>query len=92
MRRRDRKKWIIFSICAFFVLISIPRIKNLIGYYRKLQYYNTEIIKLKAENEILCERIRMMKDDPYHTEKILRENHGYMKEGEYVYRIDKVKE
>ncbi|MBN1444734.1 MAG: septum formation initiator family protein [Candidatus Omnitrophica bacterium] len=89
MRRRDRKKVIVISICVFFVLISIPRIKNLVTYYRKLQYYNTEIIKLQEENEALREKIRTMEEDPYYTEKMLRENHGYVKEGEYIYRINK---
>ncbi|GEM_PF-1194760 len=88
MRRRNRKKLILLSICVFFVLISIPRLKNLISYYRKLQYYNTEIIRLRAENEVLREKIRTMKEDPYYAEKMLRENHGYVKEGEHVYRIN----
>ncbi len=89
MRRRDRKKVAVISICVFFALISIPRLKNLVTYYRRLQYYNTEVIRLQEENEALRKKIRTMEDDPYYTEKILRENHGYVKEGEYIYRIDK---
>ncbi len=89
MRRRDRKKVVVISICVFFVLISIPRIKTLVTNYRKLQHYNTEIIRLQEENEALREKIHTMEDDPYYTEKMLRENHGYVKEGEYIYRINK---
>jgi len=92
MRRRDRKKVVVISICVFFALISIPRLKNLVTHYRKLQYYNAEIIRLQEENEALREKIRIMEDDPYYTEKMLRENHGYVKEGEYIYRINENKE
>ena len=92
MRRRDRKKVVVISICVFFALISIPRLKTLVTHYRRLQYYNTEIIRLQKENESLREKIRTMEDDPYYTEKMLRENHGYVKEGEYIYRIKENKE
>jgi cell division protein FtsB len=92
MRRRDRKKVVVISICVFFALISIPRLKNLVTHYRKLQYYNTEIIRLQEENEALREKIRIMEDEPYYTEKMLRENHGYVKESEYIYRINENKE
>ncbi len=89
MRRRERKKYFILFVCLFFVLISIPRLKSLITNYRKLQYYNAEIKKLRAENDALLEKIKSLESDPYYTEKILRENYGYIKEGEYVYRVKK---
>jgi cell division protein FtsB len=89
MRRRDRKKYFILFICLFFILISIPRLNSLITNYRKLKYYNAEIEKLQAENDALLEKIKSLEEDLYYTEKILRENYGYIKEGEYVYRIEK---
>jgi len=89
MRRRDRKKYLLLFICLFFALISIPRIKNLISHCRQLQYYNAEIERLRNENEMLAAKIKAMKADPYYAEKLLRENHGYIKEGEYIYRVEK---
>lgn len=89
MRRRDRKKYLILFMCLFFILISIPRMRSLISHYRKLQYYNAEIKRLQMENDMLVEKIKSMQEDPYYAEKILRENHGYIKEGEYIYRIEK---
>ncbi|MCM8830357.1 MAG: septum formation initiator family protein [Candidatus Omnitrophica bacterium] len=87
MRRRNRKKWLVGGLCLCFILISIPRIKTLIIYSRQLKYYNQEIIKLQEENRHLQEKIDAMKSDPYYAEKILRENYGYIKKGEYIYRI-----
>jgi cell division protein FtsB len=89
MRRKNRKRYLIIFISIFFALISIPRLKSLIANYRKLKYYNAEIERLQAENDALLEKIKSLKEDPYYTEKILRENYGYIKEGEYVYRIEK---
>ncbi|HOL21395.1 MAG TPA: septum formation initiator family protein [bacterium] len=87
MNRKNRKKWLIGGLCVCFILISIPRIKAFITYSRQLKYYNDEIIKLQEENKRLEEKIDAMKKDPYYAEKILRENYGYVKKGEHIYRI-----
>lgn len=44
-------------------------------------------MKLQEENKKLKEKIDAMEKDPYYAEKILRENYGYAREGEYIYRI-----
>ncbi|MCM8762102.1 MAG: septum formation initiator family protein [Candidatus Omnitrophica bacterium] len=87
MRRKHRKKWLIGGLFICFILASIPRIKTLITYSRQLKYYNQEIIKLQEENRHLKEKIDAIKKDPYYAEKILRENYGYIRKGEYIYRI-----
>ncbi|MCX8082466.1 MAG: septum formation initiator family protein [bacterium] len=87
INRKNRKKWLICGLCICFLLISIQRIKVLITYSRQLNYYKNEIIKLQEENKQLKEKVEAMKNDPYYAEKILRENYGYVKKGEYVYRI-----
>jgi len=92
IQRKNRKKWWIGGLCFCFILLSIPRIKTLITYSRQLRYYNQEIINLQEENERLKEKIEAMQKDPYYAEKILRENYGYIKKGEYVYRIKTDKE
>lgn len=75
-------------VCICFLLINIPRIKWYITCSRQLKYYNNEIIKLQKENEQLKEKMEKIKKDPYYGEKILRENYGYTKEGEQIYRIN----
>jgi cell division protein FtsB len=87
MKRRNRIKWRILVLCVFFAGISLPRIKNLIKQQRQFQKYQAEIAQLEKENHLLMERIGELKGDPYYTEKLLRENYGYVREGEYIYRI-----
>ncbi len=91
MKRKDRRKYLLLFMSFFFVFISIPRMKSLVSHTRKLQYYNAEIKRLKEENEVLATKIKAMKEDPYYAEKMLRENHGYIREGEHVYRINEEK-
>ena len=78
------KMWIII----FFLIISIPRIKALSISIRQLNYYREEIEKLKRENKILEKKIKKLKEDPFYAEKILRENYGFIKEGEQIIRIE----
>lgn len=74
-------------LCLFFTLISVPRLANLIRQQKQYQYYAAGIANLEKENEMLVERIDAIKKDAYYTEKLLRDNYGYVKEGEYIYRI-----
>ncbi len=87
MRRRNKMKGRILLLCIFFTIISLPRLYNMIKQCRQYQYYTNEITRLEKDNEILLERMNTLKKEPYYTEKLLRENYGYIKEGEYIYRI-----
>jgi len=87
MKRRNRTKWRILFLCVFFAGICLPRIKNLVKHQKQFQEYQAEIAQLEKENQLLLERIEALKGDPYYTEKLLRENYGYVREGEYIYRI-----
>ena len=88
--KKKRDKTLIFTIfiSVFFLIISIPRIKALSVSLRQLNYYREEIEKLKKENKILEEKIKKLKEDPFYAEKILRENYGFIKEGEQIIRIE----
>lgn len=85
--KKRRKFYLILIIISTFTFLSIPRIITLISVYRKIHWYQKEIAKLKDENKILKDKINKIKNDPYYTEKILRENFGMIKKGEKVYRI-----
>lgn len=88
--KKKNDRTIIFTvfISVFFLIISIPRIKALSVSLKQLNYYREEIVKLKKENKILEEKIKKLKEDPFYAEKILRENYGFIKEGEKIIKIE----
>ena len=87
-KKRDKTPIFTIFISVFFLIISIPRIKALSVSLKQLNYYRQEIEKLKKENKILEEKIKKLKEDPFYAEKILRENYGFIKEGEQIIRIE----
>jgi len=87
-KKRDKTPIFTIFISVFFLIISIPRIKALSVSLKQLNYYRQEIEKLKKENRILEEKIKKLKEDPFYAEKILRENYGFIKEGEQIIRIE----
>lgn len=84
---KKKRKVSLILILTAFIILSIPRLRTLISAYRKLNYYQKRIAVLEKENSMLKNKIDNIKDDPYYTEKILRENFGLIKKGEVVYRI-----
>lgn len=84
---KKRRKVYIILVLSSFTVLSMPRMITLISVYKKLNWYQKEIAKLKDENKILEDKINKIKKDPYYTEKMLRENFGMIKKGETVYRI-----
>ena len=87
-KKRDKTPIFTIFISVFFLIISIPRIKALSVSLKQLNYYRQEIEKLKKENRILEEKIKKLKEDPFYAEKILRENYGFIKEGEQIIKIE----
>ncbi len=87
MKRRSKTRLRILLLCLFFSLISLPRLVNMVRQERLFQHYASEVKRLEQENTSLLERIEALNSDPYYTEKILRDNFGYIRDGEYVYRI-----
>jgi cell division protein FtsB len=52
-----------------------------------LKFFQNEIKRLEKENKIIAEKIENIKKDPYYVEKILREEYGMIKEGEFIIKI-----
>ncbi|MCM8818566.1 MAG: septum formation initiator family protein [Candidatus Omnitrophica bacterium] len=73
------------NLC-FLIFIGI-RGKNYYSAYKTLKFYESEILRLKKENKILAEKIDRIKNDPFYIEKLLRENYGMIKEGEYIIKL-----
>jgi cell division protein FtsB len=78
--------WFLIVSVVFFILIII-RLKSYYNTYKTLKFYQSEINRLKEENRILAEKIEKIKNDPYYVEKILREEYGMIKNGEFVIKM-----
>ena len=84
--RKLKNKWFLFINLCFLIFIGI-RGKNYYSAYKTLKFYESEILRLKKENKILAEKIDRIKNDPFYIEKLLRENYGMIKEGEYIIKL-----
>jgi len=78
--------WFLIVSIVFFILFII-RLKSYYNTYKTLKFYQSEINRLKEENRILAEKIEKIKNDPYYVEKILREEYGMIKNGEFVIKM-----
>jgi cell division protein FtsB len=78
--------WFLIVSVVFFILFII-RLKSYYNTYKTLKFYQSEINRLKEENRILAEKIEKIKNDPYYVEKILREEYGMIKNGEFVIKM-----
>lgn len=74
----------------FLAAICIPRVKSLYHNQLKLRFYENGISEFIEENERLKERILQIETEPYYSEKIAREEYGFMKKDEYIFRIENV--
>lgn len=86
--RKIKNNWFLIVSIVFFVLFII-RLKMLYSAYSNFKFYQNEINRLKEENKILAEKIEKIKNDPYYIEKILREDYGMIKDGEFIIKIGK---
>jgi cell division protein FtsB len=78
--------WFLIASIVFLILF-IVRLKSYYNTYKTLKFYQSEINRLKEENRILAEKIEKIKNDPYYVEKILREEYGMIKNGEFVIKM-----
>jgi cell division protein FtsB len=74
-------------VSIVFLILFIVRLKSYYNTYKTLKFYQSEINRLKEENRILAEKIEKIKNDPYYVEKILREEYGMIKNGEFVIKM-----
>jgi cell division protein FtsB len=74
-------------VSIVFLILFIIRLKSYYNTYKTLKFYQSEINRLKEENRILAEKIEKIKNDPYYVEKILREEYGMIKNGEFVIKM-----
>ena len=87
MKRRNKNKKRVLFLSIILTVLNLPRLNNLIKQRNLYRHYLNEISKLEEDNTQLINYLESLQQDPYFTEKLLRENYGYVKEGEYIYRI-----
>jgi Septum formation initiator. len=78
--------WFLIVSIVFFILFII-RLRSYYDVYKTLKFYQNEINRLREENKTLAEKIEKIKNDPYYVEKILREEYGMIKNGEFVIKM-----
>ncbi len=84
--RKIINNWFSITSIIFFILFII-RLRSYYNVYKTLKFYQNEINRLKEENKILAGKIEKIKNDPFYVEKILREEYGMIKKGEFIIKI-----
>jgi cell division protein FtsB len=86
------RKYGLIILCATFVFHFLFSDGGLISYIkvkRGVKTANTSISALNKENALLKNEIdKLQKDDEY-LEEVVRKKHGFLREGERLYRIEK---
>ena len=77
---------ILVLVVLFFILL-VPRIVQVGKLKERSQNLDAELKKLKTENQILENRLRLLRDDPVYLEKVARQKLNKAKEGEIVYKV-----
>lgn len=75
-----------FAISLVFGDMGILRYRELI---KKKSHLETQIHELSTENEQLKSQIKLLKEDPFYTEKHAREDFGLAKPDEYIFLYDR---
>ncbi|MCS7180201.1 MAG: septum formation initiator family protein, partial [bacterium] len=70
-----------------FVIASGIRLKKLYTSYKLYKFYKNEIARLEKENDLIFKKIEKIKNDPFYIEKLLREEYGMIKEGEFIIKM-----
>jgi cell division protein FtsB len=80
---------ILFAILFFHFLFSDGGLISYFKVKRGIKAANTAISALDKENGLLKNEIdKLQKDDEY-LEEVVRKKHGFLREGERLYRIEK---
>ena len=86
MKRPGTAVVFILLVIVFAVLLS-PRVVQVLQLKTRSRNLETEIARLRLENQKLENELRMLRDDPVYLEKVAREKLNKAKEGEIVYKV-----
>jgi cell division protein FtsB len=80
---------ILFAILFFHFIFSDGGLISYFKVKRGIKAANTSMSALNKENALLKNEIdKLQKDDEY-LEEVARKKHGFLREGERLYRIEK---
>jgi cell division protein FtsB len=80
---------ILFAILFFHFLFSDGGLISYFKVKRGIKAANTTISALDKENAILKNEIDKLQRDDEYLEEVVRKKHGFLREGERLYRIEK---
>ena len=91
-----KRRLIFFTIVLLsFLYLAISLVFGDMGFLRYKELHNkkthlqTQIHELSAENEQLKSQIKLIKEEPFYTEKHGREDLGLAKPDEYIFLYDR---
>jgi cell division protein FtsB len=90
MEERDRRRivWITSAVLAL-LLFGNSGFQSLLRQTSEKRRLNKSLVRLKAERETLSKELAAIQQDPAYTEYLIRKNLGFVKKGEYEYRVVK---
>ena len=78
--------WISAAVLAL-VLFGNGGFQNLVSNWRERRRAARFLEKLRADHDSLSRELARLQQDPSYTEYLIRKNLGYVKKGEYEYRL-----
>lgn len=83
--------WVI-SLFVVLLLLFLPSFAQMNDLKARNDEYEDKIEELEKKNVYLEEELQLLRNDPVYLEKVAREKMGIVKEGEVIYKIEKIKE
>lgn len=80
---------IVFAILFFHFLFSDGGLISYFKVKRGIKVANASMSGLGKENAILKNEIEKLQKDDEYLEEVARQKHGFLREGERLYRIEK---
>lgn len=80
---------IVFAILFFHFIFSDGGLISYFKVKRGIKVANTSISALSKENTLLKNEIEKLQKDDEYLEEVVRKKHGFLREGERLYRIEK---
>ena len=74
-------------LSALFVVFLMPKVFHVTKLEARSRNLESEIRKIRMENQALENELRLLKEDPVYLEKVAREKFNKAKQGEIVYKV-----
>ena len=74
-------------LSALFIVFLTPKVVHVAKLEMRSRHLETEIRKIRLENQALENELRLLKEDPVYLEKVAREKFNKAKQGEIVYKV-----